>query len=67
MSDGKVHELRIRTDDGKLTAVRARIKDRCDQDGVDGVLLDVLHPKPDKPEPNRRFRTGSALGGTGIF
>jgi hypothetical protein len=44
MSDGKVHELRIRTDDGKLTAVRARIKGRCDQDGVEGVLLDVLHP-----------------------
>ena len=27
-----------------------------------------LHdPKPDKPEPNRRFRTCSALGRTGYF
>ena len=33
----------------------ARLADRLDA------------PKPDKPEPNRRFRTCSALGGTGYF
>jgi hypothetical protein len=44
MSDGKVHELCIRTDDGKLVPVRVRVKGRCDQDGVEGVLLALLHP-----------------------
>jgi hypothetical protein len=44
MSDGKVHELRIPTDDGNLVTVRVRVKGRCDQDGVEGVLLALLHP-----------------------
>jgi len=30
-------------------------------------LLNNVYPKPDKPEPNRRFRRRSALGHTGYF
>jgi hypothetical protein len=36
----------------------------------DGPILSYvtqLPPKPDKPEPNRRFRTRSALGRAGLF
>ena len=44
MSDSEVHEIDIRTDDGKLVTVRARVKGRCDRDGVEGVLLALLHP-----------------------
>jgi hypothetical protein len=44
MSDGEVHEIAIRTDDGKLVTVRVRVKGRWDQDGVEGVLLALLHP-----------------------
>ena len=44
MSDDKVHVLPIRTDDGKLVQIRVRIKGRCAEDGVEGVLLALLHP-----------------------
>ena len=44
MSDGEVHKIGIRTDDGKLVTVWVRVKGRCDQDGVEGVLLALLHP-----------------------
>jgi hypothetical protein len=44
MSDRGVHQIDIRTDDGKLVTVRVRVKGRCDRDGVEGVLLALLHP-----------------------
>ena len=47
MSDRKVHEIDIRTDDGKRVTVRVRVEGRCDEDGVEGVLLAVLHPTSD--------------------
>jgi hypothetical protein len=42
MYNSEVHELRVKIN-GKLTNVRARVIRRCDQDGVEGVLLGVLH------------------------
>jgi hypothetical protein len=33
----------------------------------DAVIAVCFSPKPDKPEPNRRFRTCSALGRAGYF
>ena len=44
MSDNEVHQIKFRTNDGKLVPVQVRVKGRCDQDGVEGVLFALLHP-----------------------
>lgn len=52
MTDGEVHQIDIRIGDGKLVTVRVRVKGRFNHDGVEGVLLALLHPN------NTHFEVG---------
>jgi hypothetical protein len=57
----EVKPTNILTQVGKMKRLRADFEKQYE------YLSEHTHPKPDKPEPNRRFRRRSALGHTGYF
>ena len=44
MSDSEVRIYRVKASNGQFYTLRMRAKRRCIQDGVEGILFEMLHP-----------------------
>jgi hypothetical protein len=44
MSDGEIRDYRVEARSGEFYTLRMRVKCRCIEDGVEGILFAMLHP-----------------------